>query len=117
VLALCLIVQILFLICLSMTDQLLFSRSILRFLRMIGKNLLHESFLIVMTLNRCLERAAKYTEFAYPMLFLTGVEKQPGTVRRGVRVNLIMIAADLFVLSSLHFNMDNQSLACTKVCI
>ncbi len=81
------------------------------------KNLLNESFLIVMTLNRCLERAAKYTEFAYLVLFLTGVEKQPGTTRRGVRMNLIMIEADLFVLSSLYFNMDNQSQACTKLFI
>lgn len=81
------------------------------------KNLLHESFFIVMTLDRCLERAAKYTEFAYPMLFLTGLEKQLGTARCGVRMNLIMIAADLFVLSSLQFNMDNQSLASTKLFI
>ena len=81
------------------------------------KNLPHEPFLIVMTLNCCLEHAAKYIEFAYLMLFLTGVEKQPGTARRGVRMNLIMIEADLFVLSSLHFTMDNQSLACTKIFI
>ena len=63
------------------------------------KKLVHRSFLIVMTLNRCLERAVKYTEFAYPMLFLTVVEKQLGTAWRGVRMNLIMIAADLLVLS------------------
>ena len=116
-LALCPIVQILLLICLSIKDRVLLSRSILCFLWIIDEKLVHESFLIVMTLNRCLERAAKYTEFAYPMLFLTGVEKQMGTARRGVRMNLIMIAADLLVLSSLHFNMDNQSLACTKLFI
>ena len=93
------------------------SRSIPCFLWIIDEKLVHESFLIVMTLNRCLEHAPKYTKVAYLILFLTSVEKQLGTARRGVRMNLIMIAADLLVLSSLHFNMENQLLACTKLFI